>query len=154
MAKLSLPPDYEDLLREFANAGVEYLLIGGWAVAVHGYARATDDIDVFVRASPGNAKRVFSALQRFGAPLKAHGVSEALFAKEQYGYRMGRKPQLIEILTKIDGVTFEQASIDAISIDLGEFRVPVIGLTALLRNKKAAGRPKDLLDVEALEGTE
>lgn len=154
VTRLRLPRDYEDLLREFTNAGVEYLLVGGWAVAVHGYARATDDMDVFVRATEENSKKVFTALQQFGAPLGAQEVSAGLFAREQYGYRMGRKPLLIEILTKIDGVTFEEATIDAVAADLGEFSVPVIGLPALLRNKRAAGRPKDLLDVEALEGNE
>jgi len=83
MSGLRLPQDYEDLLREFTNASVEYLLIGGWAVAIHGYARATDDIDILVRASAENAKKVVAALRRFGAPLSTHNVSERLFESEQ-----------------------------------------------------------------------
>lgn len=151
MTELRLPQDYEDLLREFANGGVAYLVIGGWAVAVHGHARATDDIDILVEASTENAKKVFAALQRFGAPLSIHSVTEGLFAKEHYGYRMGCKPLLIEILTKVDGVTFEEASVNAIWVEVAEFSIPVIGLSALLKNKRASGRPKDLLDVAALE---
>ncbi len=113
--------------------------------------QSTDDMDVFIRATDANAARVFAALKRYGAPLGAHGVTEGLFAQEQYGYRMGRKPLLIEILTTIDGVTFEEASRDAVTIAVAGVRVPVIGREALLTNKRASGRPKDIADLEALE---
>lgn len=154
MADLELPRDYVDLLRELADGGVDHLLVGGWAVAVHGYVRATDDLDVLVRATPENAARVYQALQRFGAPLEQHGVTEGLFATEHYGYRMGRKPVLIELLTTIDGVTFDEASQNAVTVGVAGVRVPVIGRDALLTNKRAAGRPKDLADVAGLEGGE
>ena len=150
MADLDLPKDYEDLLREFLECGVDFVLVGGWAVAVHGHGRATDDMDVLVRATPANAARVYIALQRYGAPLEAHGISEGLFAHEQYGYRMGRKPLLIEVLTTIDGVTFDEAARDAATVRVADLRVPVIGRAALLANKRASGRPKDLADLEAL----
>jgi hypothetical protein len=154
VAELRLPPDYEDLLRELVEGGVEFLLIGGWAVAVHGHPRATDDLDVLVRATPTNARRVIAALQRFGAPLETHGVTEQLFSRAKWGYRMGRKPQVIELLTRIDGVTFAEASAEAIVTRVGALDVPVIGRAALLANKRAAARPKDLADVEALEQDE
>ncbi len=152
MAELELPEDYVDLLRELSEGGVEYLLVGGWAVAVHGHVRATDDLDVFVRATPDNAARVYAALQRFGAPLELHGVTEGLFATERYGYRMGRRPILIEVLTTIDGVTFDEARKDAVTVEVDTVRVPVIGREALLANKRAAGRPKDLADIAGLAG--
>lgn len=152
MVELALPQDYADLLRELVEGEAEFLLVGGWAVAVHGHGRATDDMDVFVRATPENAARVYAALQRFGAPLQAHGVTPGLFEREHYGYRMGRKPLLIEVLTKIDGVSFEEASREAVTVQVGSIAVPVIGRRALLANKRAAGRAKDLADVEALEG--
>jgi len=154
VAELNLPQDYEDLLRELVDGGVEFLLIGGWAVAVHGHPRATDDLDVFVRPSRANAARVFAALQRFGAPLATHGVTPQLFARAKWGYRMGRKPQVIELLTRIDGVGFDEAASEAVMVELGRLRIPVIGRAALLANKRAAGRPKDLADVEALEDDE
>jgi hypothetical protein len=154
VADLSLPSDYEDLLRELVEAEVEFLLVGGWAVAVHGHGRATDDLDVFIRASPDNAKRVFAALQRFGAPLQSHGVTEGLFAEPRYGYRMGRKPLLIELLTTIDGVEFDEAARDSVAVSVGDLTIPVIGRAALLANKRAAGRPKDLADLEALQQME
>jgi predicted nucleotidyltransferase len=150
MIELHLPTDYADLLRAFLREQVEFVLIGGWAVAAHGHGRATDDLDIFVRASAGNARRVLAALERFGAPLAAHGVTEELFVQPRYGYRMGRKPLLIEILTRIDGVTFDEAIEHVIEVDVQGLRVPVIGRVALLENKRAAGRPKDLADLAAL----
>src|SRR5690606_35652700 len=112
--------------------------------------RATDDLDIFVRATPDNAARVIAALKRFGAPIDAHEVTDALFTKEGYGYRMGRKPILIELLTTIDGVTFDEAQRERVLVEIAGVQVPVIGRDPLLANKRAAGRPKDLADVEAL----
>lgn len=151
MVSLKLPPDYEDLLREFVEGGVEFLLIGGWAVAVHGHPRATDDMDILVRPSAGNAARVFAALDRFGAPLRSHGVTDQTFAQEQYGYRIGRKPMLIEVLTAIDGVSFDAAAQSPVLVTVADFEVPTIGRDALLLNKRASGRAKDIADIEALE---
>lgn len=150
VAELRLPQDYQDLLQEFQQAQVEFLLIGGWAVAAHGHGRATDDIDLLVRPSADNAKRVYEALQRFGAPLQ--GVDAGLFEAERYGYRIGRKPLLIEILTAIDGVDFDEAAAEAITVDANGLMIPVIGKGALIKNKRAAGRAKDLADVQALDG--
>jgi len=151
VADLELPEDYQDLLRDFVEAKVDFVLIGGWAVAVHGHGRATDDMDVLVRPTPENAARVYRALQSYGAPLAAHGITEGLFSSPRYGYRMGRKPILIEILTSIDGVSFDEAARDSITVTVDGVRVPVIGRSALLANKRASGRAKDLADVEALE---
>ena len=152
MAEFTLPEDYVDLLAAFQDTGAEFVIVGGWAVAAHGYARSTDDLDVFVRPSAENADRVWRALQAFGAPLEVHGVSPTLFATEGLGYRMGRKPRLIEILTAIDGVSFDEASADAPTVIIGGVHVRVIGRRALIRNKRAAGRPKDLADIAGLAG--
>ncbi len=149
--ELDLPSDYIDLLREFVEGKVEFLLIGGWAVALHGHGRATEDMDILVRATPENASRVFAALERFGAPLAAHGVTEGLFSKDGYGYRMGRKPVLIEVLTAVSGVTFDEAAAEILTVAVDGIQVPVIGRKALIANKRASGRAKDLADVEVLE---
>jgi hypothetical protein len=154
MAELRLPQDYHDLLQELHDAHVDYLLIGGWAVAVHGHGRATDDIDILVRPTADNAQRVYAALHRFGAPLAQQGVDAGLFARARYGYRIGRKPLLIEILTTIDGVSFDEAAADAIVVDAAGLLIPVIGRRALIKNTRAAGRAKDLADVQALDGDE
>jgi hypothetical protein len=151
MRTVDLPQDYKDLLHEFLVGGVDFVLIGGWAVAVHGYGRSTDDMDLLVRATPENGVRVFEALQRFGAPITAHNVTAELFSREHYGYRIGRKPLLIEVLTSVDGITFNEAVEGGVIVRVDNDEVPVIGLGALLKNKRAAGRLKDLADVEALE---
>jgi hypothetical protein len=143
--------DFRELLTTFADQGVEFVLIGGWALALHGHGRGTDDLDVLVRPTPENAARVFRALVVFGAPVSAHGVTEGLFAKSGYGYRMGVKPNLIEVLTKIDGIGFDDAIAEGKHFELDGRVIHYIGRQALLKNKRAAGRPKDLADVDWLE---
>src|SRR5688572_12416359 len=120
-------------------------------MALHGHGRGTDDLDVLVCPSVDNASRVFRALLAFGAPVAAHGVSEGLFARAGYGYRMGVKPHLIEILTQVDGIDFAEAVHEAKSFVLDGRTIPFIGRKALLKNKRAAARPKDLADVAWLE---
>lgn len=151
MLELDLPQDYSDLLLELLDAGAEFVVVGGWAVAVHGHGRATDDLDILVRPTAENAQKVYDGLLRFGAPLAAHGVTSKLFAEERYGYRIGVKPVLIEILTSVSGIDFDEANRDAVKISIAGRAVPFIGRRALLANKRAAGRMKDLADVEALE---
>jgi hypothetical protein len=147
---MDLPQDYRDLLAELHAEGAEFVLIGGWAVAAHGHGRTTDDLDVLVRASPANSAAVYRALTAFGAPVQQHGVDATLFATAGPGYRVGRKPLLIEILTQIDGIDFDDAVAEPLMIEVDSVMIRVIGLGALLRNKRAAGRTKDLADVEAL----
>ena len=151
MTRLDLNVDFRDLLVALADAEADFLLIGGWALAVHGHVRGTDDLDVLVRATPGNAARVFEALAAFGAPVDAHDVREELFATEGYGYRMGLAPNFIEVLTTIDGVSFDEAWNDHQVVTIDGRSIPVIGRTALLRNNRASARPKDLADAAWLE---
>jgi hypothetical protein len=107
-------------------------------------------LDILVRATPDNGARVFAALAAFGAPLQAHGVTADIFTKTGYGYRMGVKPNLIEVLTSISGVSFAEAWQERREIDIDGRGIPVIGRSALLRNKQAANRPKDQADVAQL----
>jgi predicted nucleotidyltransferase len=146
-----LPDDFADLLIELSEAGAEFLLVGGWAVILYGHVRATDDMDIFVRPSETNSERVFAALQAFGAPLQAHAVAPRHFAKEGDAYRFGIAPLKVEVLTKISGVSFDEALQGAKTFELDGYRIPYIGKSALIANKKSAGRHKDLADVEELE---
>jgi hypothetical protein len=146
-----LPQDFADLLIELCEAQAEFLLVGGWAVILYGHVRATDDMDVFVRPSQLNSERVFAALEAFGAPLRAHGVSPGHFAKEGDAYRFGMAPLKVEVLTKISGVSFDEALQGSKSFELDGHPIPYIGRLALIKNKKSAGRNKDLADVEELE---
>ena len=152
MTQLNLPEDYLDLLAAFAEAHVDFVIVGGWAVAAHGHGRATDDLDVFVRANPANAAAILRALAAFGAPVEQHALDAAIFASPGPGYRMGRRPILIEILTEVSGIEFDEALVGALNVDVGAVVARVIGREALLRNKRAAGRLKDLADIEALGG--
>ncbi|MBI4817999.1 MAG: nucleotidyltransferase [Deltaproteobacteria bacterium] len=131
------------------EAGVEYVVVGGYAVAFHGFARATGDLDVFVRATPENARRVFQGLKRFGAPLSTVRVDD--FASPGTVFQFGREPKRIDILNAISGVTFSEAWDQRVTTTTAGISLKLIGAEALMKNKKAAARPKDLLDVAELE---
>jgi hypothetical protein len=143
--------DFLDLLDAFSGAGVESIVVGAHALAVQGIARATGDLDVLVRPTPENAERVIQALQVFGAPLAQHGVTVSDFTRPGCVYQMGLPPRRIDVLTHISGVAFDEAWASRKIVAVGGRLVPFLGREALLRNKRAAGRPKDLVDVELLE---
>jgi hypothetical protein len=147
-------PDLLDLLDALSETLAEHLLVGAHAMAVHGVSRATGDVDLLIRAEPENAARVLRALQIFGAPLDAHGVTLDDLCREGTVYQMGLPPRRIDILTSITGVSFEQAWRGRASATLAGRAVCVLGLEELKRNKRATGRPRDLLDLELLEALE
>jgi len=149
-----LPQDFTDLLIELCDANVEFLLVGGWAVILYGHVRATDDMDIFVRPTATNSHRVFAALEAFGAPMRAHAVTPGHFEREGDAYRFGIAPLKVEVLTKISGVSFDEALRDFKTFELEGYQIPYIGRAALIANKKSAGRHKDLADVEELERLE
>jgi hypothetical protein len=127
---------------------VEYLLIGGYAVAYHGYPRATADMDIWIAIHPRNAERVVSTLKQFGFDIPQ--LSPDLFLKKEQIIRMGVPPVRIEIATSISGVSFEECWTARVVDVLDDVEVNVISLENLKRNKKAAGRHKDLDDLENL----
>lgn len=143
-------PDFRDMLSEFVAAGVEFLLVGAYAMAVHGFARATGDIDLWVRPDPANARRVFGALARFGAPVA--GVAATDFESPGIVFQVGIAPRRIDVLTSISGVEFREAWEGRVQAELEGLSVPVLGREHLLKNKRATGRPKDAADVRWLEG--
>ncbi len=143
--------DSRDLLQALDEAGAEYVVVGAHALAAHGIPRATGDFDVLVRPSPGNAERVVRALLAFGAPLQAHGVTAEDFARPGTVYQLGLPPRRIDLLTRISGVSFDQAWSSRWIVELEGRQVPVLGREALLENKRSTGRAKDWLDVRALE---
>src|SRR5262245_53357827 len=100
-------PDFVDLLRAFVDADVRFLIVGAYALALHGRPRATGDLDVWIDASPENAPRIMRALAAFGAPLQ--GVSETDFSREGVTYQIGVPPGRIDILTELTGITFVEA---------------------------------------------
>jgi hypothetical protein len=148
---IEITEDFRDLLVELADAGADFVVLGGHAVAYHGHPRATKDLDVLVRASRDNAARVYRALAAFGAPLAAFEVREADFATYDGVLQVGVPPRRIDILNRADGISFDDAVSAGDSFELEGRRIPVIGLDALLRNKRATKRQQDRADVEALE---
>lgn len=146
----SIADDLRDLLVELYDAEVEFLVVGGYAVGYHGHPRATKDIDLFVRPTAENAERVLHALSAFGAPLAQLGVSASDFDREGRVVQFGVAPVRADLLTSIDGVTFDEAARDARAMTIDGRNVLVIGFDALIANKRASGRPQDLVDVDAL----
>jgi hypothetical protein len=141
--------DFVDLLRSFIAHDVRFLVVGAYALAVHGTPRATGDLDVWVDATPENAPRVLRALAEFGAPMQ--GLTDRDFSRPGIVYQMGLAPGRIDVITELTGLTFAEAWPDRVEQPLADMRVPVIGREAFVRNKKATGRAKDLVDVEELE---
>ncbi len=142
-------PDYADMAGALIGAGAEFMLVGGYAVLLHGYPRTTFDIDFWVRPSPGNAPKVMEALHRFGAPVR--DVSAADFDHPDMVYQIGVPPCRIDILTRIDGVEWEEAAPRAVEGIVNGMKITIIGLEDLIRNKRASGRAKDTADAEELE---
>ena len=146
-----VPPDFVDLVQCLREEQCAFLIVGAHALAAHGAPRATGDLDVFVRPDAANAARVYRALVRFGAPVAAHGVRADDFVAPGTIYQMGLPPNRIDLITEISGVSFDEACRDVVEGRLGPEIVRCIGLDALIQNKRAAGRPKDLADVATLE---
>jgi Nucleotidyltransferase of unknown function (DUF6036) len=146
---MDLHPDLIDLLTEFASSGVEYLIVGGWAVGVHSEPRYTKDLDLLIGPSPENLARVVAALQRYGAPPGLVEQVNTMNAGEFVFF--GVPPARVDLLREIPGVDFGQAWGRRKTVPWQGVHVHVIGLEDLLQAKRAAGRPKDLDDVKLLE---
>jgi hypothetical protein len=149
---LDIPKDFKEFLRLLRVHGVEYLLIGGWAVGYYGYPRATDDLDVWIAIATGNARQVVAALRDFG--FDEPELGEALFLQDDQLIRMGIAPLRIEVLTSISGVEFDECYSERREVTLDDEPVSLISLRHLKLNKKASGRLKDLNDLEHLPENE
>lgn len=141
--------DFVDLLRAFAAADVRFLIVGAYALALHGRPRATGDLDVWVDATPDNAVQVVRALAAFGAPISE--VSAEDFARPGVTYQIGVPPGRIDILTELTGLSFAEAWPDRVRHAFGDVDADFIGRAAFIRNKRATGRAKDIGDVEGLD---
>ena len=145
---LLLAKDFKEFLKSFNLNRVEYLVIGGYAAGIHGHVRATNDLDIWVNISPGNASRIADALRQFG--FAPQSLTPDLFLARNSMVRMGVPPIRIEILTSISGVDFESCYSERDTIQIDDIEVPVISLARLRQNKAASGRLRDLADLESL----
>lgn len=139
---IELPVDFRDLLIELHDAGADFVVVGGHAVAFHGHPRATKDLDVFVRPTRANAARVYRGLAEFGAPLEAFEVSEADFAEYDGVLQLGLPPRRIDVVTRVSGVSFDEAIADGETFSLQGRDIPIIGRDALIAitRRQPAGR--------------
>jgi hypothetical protein len=144
-----LNEDYRDMLHALADEKVEFLLVGAYALAAHGYPRATMDIDIWVRQSPENAHAVLRALQRFGTPLQNLTLQD--LQKDGTIFQIGVAPRRIDIITTASGLQFEEAFANSLAVDIEGIEVHIPSLPDLIRNKRASGRTRDIADAEALE---
>jgi hypothetical protein len=146
---VDLAPDFRELLAEFARDAVDAVIVGGYAVAFHARPRATKDLDLVLEGSADNVARAVRALTRFGAPqVVVDGVSRQTASEIVY---MGLPPLRIDFLRTIDGVDAQGIFARAVTARVDDVPVRVIALDDLIANKRAAGRPQDLIDVALLE---
>ncbi|MDA8141454.1 MAG: hypothetical protein M0036_22655 [Desulfobacteraceae bacterium] len=144
-----LNEDYKDMLQALSDEKVKFLLVGAYALAAHGYPRATMDIDIWVMPSPRNADAVLRALKRFGAPL--HNLTKDDLQVDGTIFQIGVAPRRIDIITTATGLEFEKTYQRSISMILEGIEVHIPSLEDMIQNKRASGRTKDLADAEALE---
>ena len=142
--------EYLNLLRLFHDESVEYVVVGGYAVIAHGYPRTTGDLDIFVRPTVANARRVVRALERFG--YSEGEFEEADFTRVPNFLSFASDGAWIDIMTDLLGVTFEEATADTLEVNVAKVVVRYVSLPALRAAKKATGRPQDLTDLENLPG--
>jgi hypothetical protein len=143
-----LQADSREFIELLNSHGVEYLLVGGHAVAYHGHPRFTGDIDFLIRTSESNARRMLAALDAFG--FGGIGITEADLLRPGRIIQLGQPPNRIDILTSISAVDFDSAWQSRVQTSIDDLSVNVLGWDELLRNKRASGRQKDLADVEKL----
>lgn len=146
---IHLPKDFKEFLQLLNSKRIEYLVVGGYAVALHGYPRATGDIDIWIAISKDTAHKTVEALKEFG--FDSPELKESLFLKKEKNIRMGNPPLRIEILTSIDGVEFTACYEKKKTVTIDGIKINFISLKDLKKNKKASARYQDLADIENLE---
>ena len=145
---MPLPEDWRAFIESLNSNGVEYVIVGAVALAYHGFPRYSGDLDVLIRNTPDNAKRLESALAAFG--FASLGLKAADFTDSYRVIQLGVPPNRIDLLTSITGVPFDEAWADRVDADLEGTRVSFISRQALIRNKRLTGRAQDKADLEAL----
>lgn len=142
--------DFRDILAELVEAEARFLVVGAHALSVHGVPRATVDLDIWIHRTPANARRVWRALAEFGAPLDDLDITDEDLTRPDLVVQIGLPPFRLDILTSVTGISFSEAWPDRVERSFEGVVVPFIGRAALIRNKRASGRHKDLADLESL----
>jgi hypothetical protein len=147
-SSMNIQPDFEEFLRLLETHQVDYMIVGGYAVAFHGYVRFTKDIDIFFASSPPNIERLRHALAEFG--FRQETLAQVAFDRKGSIFAIGVVPVRIDLLNDIDGVTFDEAKSNAVRGRYGRVEATFIGRDDLVRNKSSTTRAKDKADVEEL----
>ena len=148
---MDLAPDFDEFFACLTARGVEFLVVGAYALAFHGVPRFTGDLDIFVRPTPDNAGRLLQAVADFGFPTT--GLTPEGLVDPRHMLEMGLPPVQLHIMSAISGVSWDDASANATRGRFGSHDVAVLGRASLIQNKRAAARPKDLADLDALGDT-
>ena len=143
-----LTKDFKEFIQLLNVKKVEYLLVGGYAVILHGYPRYTGDIDFWINPAPQNAKRVIEVLDQFGFSSLNLAVED--FTRPDQIIQLGREPYRIDLITSVEGVSFEECYSQKVVFKVDNIPIQTISKEMLKKNKKAAGRHKDLDDCEHL----
>ena len=141
----TLNRNFHEFLRLLIEKDVKFLVVGGYAVGIHGFPRYTGDLDVFIALSESNSEKVEEVFIEFG--FGRLEISASDFLEDDIVVEIGREPNKIQVLTGIDGVDFDAAFRNRIEVELGDIGVPFIGFDDLIKNKEASGRSKDLIDL-------
>lgn len=144
-----LNEDYKEILQILLNNKVRFLIVGAYAMGIHGYPRATGDFDIWVEPTPKNSQKIYKSLSEFGSPL--FDITEKTFAAKKTIFQIGVAPRRIDIITYIDGVAFKQAYKTKKIIEINNLRIPFLSKENLIKNKQSTGREKDKLDVKYLK---
>ena len=144
--------DFKEFVELLIKNNVEYLIVGGYAVSIHGYPRYTGDLDIWLNPTPENAKKILTAVNEFG--FSSFKLSESDFTKKENIIQLGYPPLRIDLLTEIDGVTFNDCFVNRKEVTIEGLKFFFIGYNDLLKNKKKSGRYNDLNDLENLEDKE
>jgi hypothetical protein len=141
--------DFKEFIQLLNANKVEYLIVGGYAVGVHGYPRYTGDIDIWINPEEENIKKMPDVLEKFG--FSSSEINENSFRNRDNIFRLGNPPHRIDIMTEIDGVTFKDCYSNKIVKEIDGIKIFFIGYNDLIKNKKASGRKQDLLDLDNLQ---
>ena len=144
-----LSRDFKQFVELLNTNDVKYLVVGGYAVALHGHPRYTKDLDVWIELSPGNADRILSALDKFG--LGSLNLKPDDFLEENQIIQLGYPPNRIDLLTTLKDLKFEDCYKTKVKVAIGDVEINFIDIENLKKNKRATGRPQDLADAENLE---
>lgn len=146
---MTLAKDFEDFLELLDKHQVEYMIVGGYALAFHGKPRHTGDLDIWINITAENARSMVKVVKEFG--LQSLGLKEADFLRPGYITQIGYPPLRIDILNHIDGLEFKEAKKEMQTINTDGLLVKYIGLHDFVRNKLASGRPQDLTDIKEIQ---